>query len=135
MITAVDSSVLLAIFKGEPHVDRLIAQLEIFLSAGRLVICDVVAAEVGAFFDTHQEFASKLEALDIGYSPIEFKSAHHAGRIHREYRKRGGGRETMVPDFLIASHAANQADQLWASDRGYFRAYFRSLKVVVPGQT
>ncbi len=130
MTTAVDSSVLLAIFRGESNADQLLRQLEKFLEIGRLIICDVIVAEVGAFFESPQDLLSKLKPLEIHYSPIEFKAAHYAGRIYREYRQKGGVRATMVPDFLIASHAMIQANQLWAMDRGYYRSYFKPLKIV-----
>jgi len=128
--TAVDSSILLAIFRGESNAEELIAQLQTHLEKGLIVVCDVVVAEVGAFFDTDINLNSRLHDMEIRYSPIEFRSACHAGRLYREYRRRGGGRATMIPDFLIASHALLQADQLWAVDRGYYKGYYKPLKVV-----
>lgn len=130
MITAVDSSVLLAVFRGESNAESLLEQLEKFLDVGRVVICDVVVAEVGSFFESPEDFLSKLGFIEIRYLPMEFKAAHYAGKIYRHYRQKGGVRTNMVPDFLIASHALIQADQLWAIDRGYYRSYFKPLKIV-----
>jgi hypothetical protein len=41
-------------------------------------------------------------------------------------------RQHLITDFLIAGHAAAQTDLLITRDRGYYRAYFGSLKLIAP---
>jgi hypothetical protein len=55
-----------------------------------------------------------------------------AGEIFKAYRRAGGPREHLIPDFLIGAHAQVQASQLAASDRGFLRRYFPKLKVIAP---
>ncbi len=55
-----------------------------------------------------------------------------AGKIFRDYRKEGGPRTTILPDFLVAAHAAIQADSLATEDRGYLRAYFPAIQLLSP---
>lgn len=50
----------------------------------------------------------------------------------RAYRKTGGPREHMIPDFLIAAHAEVQANRLAAVGRGYLRPYFSNLTALRP---
>jgi hypothetical protein len=38
----------------------------------------------------------------------------------------------LIPDLLVGAHAAVQADQLAAADRGYLRRYFAGLPLVHP---
>lgn len=132
LITAVDSSILICIAKGEALAEACVGLLARTRAEGPAVICDVVAAEFFSVLPDETRFARTLGSLGLDFSPIELPAAVLAGRIHREYRRRGGPREHLVPDFLIAAHAATQANRLAALDRGYLRNYFPRLQVLSP---
>ncbi len=130
MILALDSSVLLAIFKGEQSAARWLDILVKHVAVGELRICDVVASEIAAFFPKPAHFHQKLEQLNITLEGLNYEACYLSGSIFTEYRKAGGKRDRLIPDFMIGAHALVQADALIASDRGYFRAYFGKLKVI-----
>ena len=132
MITAVDTSVLVAIAKGEGEARRWTDLLAAVRADGDLVICDVVAAEFFALLLDERKFQQSLSGLGIVFSPAGLDAARVAGRIFRDYRRKGGPHRHLIPDFLIAAHAQRQADQIAAIDRGYLRAYFPRLRVVKP---
>ena len=46
--------------------------------------------------------------------------------------QRGGNRSRTVADFLIGAHAMMQCDALVTRDAGFYRDYFKGLKVIVP---
>ena len=63
MITAADTSVLLDVLRPDPnHLERSLASLENSMSAGPLVVCDLVYAELAASFEREEE----LNAFLIG---------------------------------------------------------------------
>jgi hypothetical protein len=130
MITAVDTSVLIAIAKGEADAERWTEALATARSDGDLIICDVVAAEFFALLLDDEKFRQSLSGLGIVFSPTSLDAARLAGRIFRAYRRRGGPREHLVPDFLIGAHAQRQADQIAAIDRGYLRRYFPRVRIL-----
>ena len=132
MNTAVDTSVLIAIAGQEPDAEAWVDVLAEAHTDGDVVICDVVAAEYFAVLLNEQKFRESLHVLGIAFSPLSLDSAQLAGRIFREYRREGGPREHLVPDFLIAAHAQKQADRIAAIDRGYLRRYFPRLRVLKP---
>jgi predicted nucleic acid-binding protein len=132
MITAVDTSVLVAIDQGEPEAEAWMDRLERCRKEGPLCICDVVAAEFFAVVMDEADYAATLADLGIQLLPTSIAAAREAGRVFRAYRDNGGPRTHLIPDFLIAAHAMKDANRLVAADRGYFRRYFPSLQVVNP---
>lgn len=132
MITAVDTSVLICIAKAEADAHRWIDLLADARSEGDLVICEVVAAELFALLMDRGKFDQTMIALGIDFAAISLESAQLAGRIFKQYRRKGGPRDHLIPDFLIGAHAYEQADRIAAVDRGYLRRYFPRLKVLSP---
>ena len=132
MITAVDSSVLVAIYKGEQDGEAWLEKIQAERETGRLVVCDVVLAETAALFGDAREVIVFLQDLNIEFDPIRTEAAIFAGGVFKAYRRAGGPRHHMIPDFLIGSHALHQANQLAAADLGYQRRYFPRLKVIAP---
>lgn len=130
MITAVDTSALLAIAKGEPAAGRWAAVLEKARARGQLVMCDVVAAELYAYWRDEAAYALFVAGLGLAFVAVNESAAREAGRIFATYRQSGGPRESLIPDFLVAAHALRQSDQLAAVDRGYLRDYFPKLKML-----
>ena len=130
MITALDTSVLFAIFKPEPNGDAWLRMLETAASAGPIVICEIVYAELAASFAQAEVLDRRLNALGVELLPSTKATLFEAGLIFKRYRLAGGTRSNMVPDFLIGAHAATQADQLASADRGYLRQNFSGLKLL-----
>jgi predicted nucleic acid-binding protein len=131
MILAVDTSVLLAIFKGEHSAGNWVKVID---RAGKgtnqIVACDVVTAETSSLFPSAVSYQQAIDELGVVFSPLSNSAAVRAGRVFRDYRKAGGARKVMIPDFLIGAHALEQADALAAIDRGYLRRYFEPFKIV-----
>jgi predicted nucleic acid-binding protein len=96
------------------------------------VLCDVVLAEVCTALKQGSDVLQFLEDAGLVYLPIEAKAALRAGEMQRRYRQRGGRRERTIPDFLVGAHALLQCDGLITFDAGFFRDYFKGLKVIVP---
>ena len=132
MVTSVDSSVLMAIGKGESDGPDWLRLLEAQRRAGRLIVCEVVVAETAALFAHPSDIVNFLKNLGIEYAPISPEAAIEAGAIFKSYRAAGGPRQYLIPDFLIGAHALHQSDRLAAADRGYLRRYFPRLKVIAP---
>lgn len=123
---------LIAIAKAEPAAEEWTALLARAREDGDLVACDVVAAEFFAVLMDRVKFERTFVGLGLDFSPTSLESAQLAGRIFRDYRRSGGPRDHLVPDFLIGAHALQQADRIAAIDRGYLRRYFPRLEVVSP---
>ncbi len=130
MRTAIDSSVLLCILRRQPGWESWRAILSRAAEEGSLALCPVVFAECSIGFASVDESLSKFDSLCIAYDPIAPAAAYLAGQMFLRYRREGGPRQHLIPDFLIAAHASVQADRLAAMDRGYLRTYFPTLALL-----
>jgi predicted nucleic acid-binding protein len=135
MISAVDTSVLLDVLLDDPsHRSESLAVLRVARSRGPLVICPVVWAEVRAALETADSLGERLTAAGIDFDPFDRRCADLAGEMWQAYRRRGGKRTVIIPDFLVGAHAMIRAEQLLARDRGFLREYFRGLLVSDPSR-
>lgn len=129
MITAIDSSVIIAIAKNEASARAWVALLAILRASGSLAVSEAVWAETRPCFHSHSAQITAMESLGMGFLPMTEAAAALAGEIHADYRRAGGSRQKILGDFLIGAHAFVQANQLASADDGFFRVYFRGLKI------
>jgi len=132
---AVDTSILVDYIGDGPSADEAEQLLRNALSNGPVVACDVVVSEVVAGLGHSDIVLETLEAIGIGFSPLEIRSALRAGEMQRRYRQRlpaSAGAKRTVPDFLIGAHALLQCQGLITRDAGFFRDYFKGLRVIAP---
>lgn len=133
MITAVDTNVLIDVFRADPEFGLgSRAAMNTCLREGTLIICEVVLAETRALFDAEPAANSALGLAGVSYVAPSASSALLAGDAWRGYRAAGGPRARMMADFLIGAHAMEQADRLLTRDRGFYRRYFSELTVLDP---
>jgi predicted nucleic acid-binding protein len=135
MITAVDSNILIDIIIGsEEFKPASVAALARSSMQGVVVISDIVYSEVCTAFDRREECDEFLGEFRIKTEALDPASSFIASRSWISYLKSGGKRPRILPDFLIAAHAANQADRLLTRDRGFFRSHFPRLSVIDPSK-
>lgn len=130
---ALDSSVLVDLISGRSDdAEAAAATLRQALQAGPVALCEVALAEVCSSLQRGSQIMEAFDDIGIVYSPMEPKAALRAGEMQRRYRQRGGNRSRTVADFLIGAHAMMQCDALVTRDAGFYRDYFKGLKVIVP---
>ena len=133
---AIDSSVIVDLLSNDPATaEGAENSLRHSLSIGPVVVCDVVLAEITTALRDGAQALGVLEEMGIGYVAVESRSAVRAGEMQRRYRQRGGLRQRTVPDFVVGAHALLQCTALITRDAGFFRDYFKGLKVIVPKAT
>jgi predicted nucleic acid-binding protein len=134
MTTALDSSVLLDVLMGDATFGaRSGRALEAAYTSGAIVAGDIVWAEVRARFENNDSFEEAMSTLGVQFVPTSPKASSLAGALWREHRRRSAGRrDRVIADFLIGAHALTTADTLLTRDRGFYRDYFKALKVIEP---
>ena len=129
---AADSSVLIDLIGGGDESAAAASAVRQALHIGPVVLCEVALAELCTSLKGGSEVLQHLEDAGIAYSAMEPKAALRAGEMQRRYRQRGGNRNRTVADFLIGAHAMMQCSALITRDAGFYRDYFKGLKVIVP---
>jgi predicted nucleic acid-binding protein len=117
--TFVDSSVLLDLFTEDPG--WLIWSQEQLTKAaqrGAIILNAIVLAEIAPRFPRIETLRSALPFL--------------AGHAHAHYRRAGGTREAVLPDFLIGAHAAVTSRPLLTRDPRRIAAYIPGVTLIVP---
>ena len=132
MRTALDSSVLILLYRKQAGWETWRDRLQHAASEGELIISPVAFAEFSIAYPTLNSARADLDRLHIYHEPFEPAAAYLAGQIFLRYRREGGPRQHLIPDFLIAAHASVQAHRLAAIDRGYLRTYFPTLTLLTP---
>ena len=133
MTTLVDTNVLVDVIKADPDWMAWSArQLSIAARAGPLAINLVVYAELHTHDTAGPQLDSTLDAMGFAMADIDKPSVRMAARAFREYRRRGGTKTGVLPDFFIGAHALSQGWTLLARDAGRYRSYFPGLSVIAP---
>jgi predicted nucleic acid-binding protein len=130
--TVVDSSVLLDVFTQDKKWCRWSeANLLAAATRGALVINAVVLAEVAPRFSRIEALGQALPSMVV-IEPIPFAASFLAGHAHANYRRAGGARQAILPDFLIGAHAAVTGRPLLTRDPKRVAAYIPGANLIAP---
>lgn len=97
-----------------------------------LVINQVIYTEVSIGFDRIEDIEAVLSPMLFRRDPIPWEAAFLAGKCFLQYRKKGGGKRSPLPDFFIGAHAAVLGIPLLTRDASRYRTYFPKLKLIAP---
>ena len=129
----VDTNVLVDVLQDDPQwADWSIGQLRAQAQIHELVINPVVYAELSLSFATLETLDAVVAKMELTLHEIPRPALFLAGKAFAQYRRRGGGKVRVLPDFFIGAHAAVQGWPLLTRDAGRFRTYFPSLRVLAP---
>jgi hypothetical protein len=132
-VTLVDTNVLLDLVTDDPiWADWSIAQLEAASLTGALLINDVVYAELAVRYDRVELLEAFVSEAGLTIAPMPRAALFLAGKVFTHYRRTGGSRTGVLPDFFIGAHAAVNELPLLTRDVGRYRTYFPTLKLITP---
>lgn len=129
----VDTNVLLDVVTDDPKwADWSVAQLENASLGGTLWINDIVYAELAVRYDRIEEVNAFLDQAGLELAPVPREALFLASKVFTRYRKAGGTRTGVLPDFFIGAHAAVSGLPLLTRDIGRYRTYFPTLTLIAP---
>jgi predicted nucleic acid-binding protein len=129
----VDTNVLVDILQDDPRwAEWSIGQLRAQVQIHELVVNPVIYAEMSLSFSTIEALDAVVERMALTVREIPRPALFLAGKAFAQYRRRGGGKAQVLPDFFIGAHAAVQGWPLLTRNASRFRTYFPSLQVLAP---
>lgn len=129
----VDTNVLLDVVENDPvWADWSQQQLEAASLRESLSINAVIYAELSMAFNRIEEIEQVLKEARLQVEPIPHEALFLAGKAFLQYRKRGGARTGVLPDFFIGAHAAVAGASILTRDVGRYRSYFPKIELISP---
>ncbi len=127
----VDTNVLIDVASADPNwMEWSIDALTEATRRGPLVINAVVYSEFSLGFASEAACDAEVERFGLRYLDLPKSAAFRAAVAFREYRRRGGAKTNVLPDFFIGAHASVLGVPLLTRDAGRYRAYFPEVEVV-----
>lgn len=128
----VDSNVLLDVVTEDPRwFDWSSEALARCAEGATLVVNPIIFAEVSIGFERIEDLDELLDEA-VERAPLPWEAAFLAGKAFVRYRKRGGRRNSTLPDFYIGAHAAVAGMTLLTRDAARYRTYFPDVRVIAP---
>jgi predicted nucleic acid-binding protein len=129
----VDTNVLVDVVQNDPQwADWSIAQMRAQSSLHALVINPIIYAEISLSFSTLEALDDVVGTLALELREIPRPALFLAAKAYAQYRRRGGSKLQVRPDFFIGAHAAVEGWPLLTRDASRFRTYFPTLEVLSP---
>jgi predicted nucleic acid-binding protein len=97
-----------------------------------LAINPIVYSEISVSFAGQTEVDDRLEAMEIGVLDIPRAAAFLAGKAYVHFRRKGGTKTNVLPDFFVGAHAAVLGCSLLTRDTRRYSTYFPTVRLISP---
>jgi predicted nucleic acid-binding protein len=97
-----------------------------------LIINPIIYAEVSVGYTTIERLDAALSPILYQREPLPWEAGFLAGKCFLLYRRRGGLRNSPLPDFYIGAHAAVEQLALLTRDAARYRSYFPTIEILAP---
>ena len=129
----VDTNVLVDVLQNDPQwANWSIAQLRAQSKLHDLAINPVIYAEISLSFSTLEALDDVVLTMALKLREIPRPALFLAAKAYAQYRRRGGSKLQVLPDFFIGAHATVEAWPLLTRDASRFKTYFPTLDVISP---
>lgn len=129
----VDTNVLVDVLQDDPQwANWSIGQLRAQASIHQLIINPIIYAEISLSFSTLEGLDSAVSTLALELREIPRPALFLAAKAFVQYRRRGGSKLQVLPDFFIGAHAAVEGWPLLTRDASRFKTYFPTVEVIAP---
>lgn len=129
----VDTNVLVDVLEDDPEwADWSISQLRAQSRIRTLAINPIIYSELSLIFSSVEMLDRTLNDLGLELREIPRPALFLAGKAFVRYRRRGGKKTNVLPDFFIGAHAAVNNIPILTRDVRRYGAYFPGVELIAP---
>ncbi|MFJ6328060.1 MULTISPECIES: type II toxin-antitoxin system VapC family toxin [unclassified Rhizobium] len=133
MVTIVDTNVLVDLaIPGSAWYGWSTGQILSAFKRGPVVINPIIYAEFSVRYSSVDRVEELLPQSEFRRENLPWAAAFAAAAAFKAYRQSGGGRERILPDFLIGAHAAIRGYSILTRDSKGYRSYFPTVGLISP---
>jgi predicted nucleic acid-binding protein len=132
-MTLVDTNVILDVLTRDSEwFEWSATQLHRCRDVGQLSINEIGYAEIAVRMGSEAELQFALSELSITLDRTPTSALFLAGKTFQRYRRSGGPRVAILPDFFIGAHAQTAGLAILTRDARRYRTYFPNVELITP---
>jgi predicted nucleic acid-binding protein len=129
----VDTNVVVDVWQDDAEwsgwsVKQLRAQSQVH----ELAINPIIYAELSLNFESIETLDARIATLKLALLDLPRAALFLAAQAFRRYRRSGGTKTGVLPDFFIGAHAAVLGCAILTRDAVRYRSYFPTVKLLTP---
>ena len=129
----VDTNVILDVVQDDPvWAGWSQGQLDAWAVREALGINAVIYAELSIPYVRIEELEDTVHTAGLRFLEIPREALFLAGKAFLAYRKQGGTRTGVLPDFFIGAHAAVMTLPLLTREAARYQTYFPGVALITP---
>ncbi len=129
----VDTNILISVMDGTAT-DEENKKFAALQARNKMFVNEIIFAELSGRFQSASDLESILRDMELNIKRLPLQACFRAGQAFQKYRKAGGSRTSILPDFLIGAHAAENGWPVVTRDRKGLASYFPEVELIDPMQ-
>lgn len=128
-----DTNVILDVVQDDPvWAEWSQGQLDTWAVRDEVAINAVIYAELSIAYARIEELEDTIDTAELRLLEMPREALFLAGKAFLAYRKRGGTRTGVLPDFFIGAHAAVLELPLLTRETARYRTSFPGVALITP---
>ena len=129
----VDTNVIVDVWQDHSEwFDWSAAQLRAQSQVHELAINPIIYAELSLNYESIETLNARVADLALTFLEMPRASLFLAGQAFLKYRRGGGSKSGVLPDFFIGAHAAILGCAILTRDAARYYTYFPTVELLTP---
>lgn len=129
----IDTNVLIDVLQDDPRwADWSIRQLRAQSQLHELAINPIIYSELSLMYESIEALEQTVAAMRLSFQEIPRPALFVAAKAFVRYRREGGTKQNVLPDFFIGGHAAVAKCAVLTRDPARYRSYFPTVELLTP---